>query len=113
MQVRGTFTNNNDKYKSERAILSHLNDHINRLIILVVRQHQLIDKLKHLTGRFLHDLIVSHINTIQYNERVSSFKTKNNKFKRLIQTKSNTKFQLYIFQRRYCQLKNENKLKWD
>ena len=44
--------------------------------------------LKHLTGRILYSLIVNHINTIQYNVRISSFKTKSNKLKRLIQAKS-------------------------
>ena len=44
------------------------------MITLVIRQHQLIDKLKHLTGSFSYGLIVSHINTIQHNERVSSLK---------------------------------------
>ena len=46
--------------------------------------NQLIYKLKHLTGRFLYGLIVIHINTIQYNEQISYFKTKNNKLKTLI-----------------------------
>ena len=36
----------------------------------------------------IYGLIVNHINTIHYNERISSFKTKNNKLKRLIQAKS-------------------------
>ena len=44
--------------------------------------------LKHLTERFLYSLNVSHNNTLQYNERISSFKTKNKKLKRLIKSKS-------------------------
>ena len=38
-------------------------------------QHQLIGKLKHLTGRFFNGFTVIHINTIQYNEQMCSFKT--------------------------------------
>ena len=76
-QVRGNFINKNDKQKSEWSIfLSDLNDHFIRLKTLVSTQHQLIDKLKPLTGKFLYSLIVNHINTIQYNEQISSFKTK-------------------------------------
>ena len=56
--------------------------------ITLFTQHQLIDKLRHLTGRLLYRLIVNYINAIQYNELISSFKTKNNKLKRLIQAKS-------------------------
>ena len=76
-QVRGNFINKNDKQKSEWSIfLSDLNDHFIRLKTLVSTQHQLIDKLKPLTGKFLYSLIVNHINTIQYNEQISYFKTK-------------------------------------
>ena len=85
----GNFINNNNKYKFERSTwLSHLHDRVIRLKTLVITQDQLIDKLKHLTGRILYSLIVNHINTIQYNVRISSFKTKSNKLKRLIQAKS-------------------------
>ena len=56
-QVRGNFIINNNKYKPERSILlSHLNDHIRLKTILITQLH-LIDKLKHLTGRFLIPLI--------------------------------------------------------
>ena len=95
-EIRGNFINKHNKYKSERSILlSHLNDVI-RLKILVSIQHQLIDKLKCLTGRFLYSLVVNHVKTIQYNERISFFKTKINKLKRLIPAKSpqsNSRFQ--------------------
>ena len=88
-QDRGNFISKIDKCKSERSIfLSHLNDHVIQLKILGSTQHQLIDKLRHLTGRLLYRLIVNYINAIQYNELISSFKTKNNKLKRLIQAKS-------------------------
>ena len=43
---------------------------------------------KWVTGRFLYIVIANHINTLQYNERICSFKSKNNKLKRLIQAKS-------------------------
>ena len=63
-QVRGNFINENDKYKSERSILL---SHLNIMLFdwtLISTQHQVIDKPKHLTGRFLYSLIVNHINTI-------------------------------------------------
>ena len=63
-QVRGNFINNNDKYKSKRILLLLLlKDHDVRLKTIVITQYQLIDKLKHLTGRFLYSLIVNHVDT--------------------------------------------------
>ena len=59
------FIKNNDKYKSERILLlSHLSDHAIWLKALVITPHQLINKIKHMTGKFIKSLIVNHINSI-------------------------------------------------
>ena len=42
-------------------------------------------ELKQLTGKFLYLVIINHINTLQYKERLASIKTKNKKLKKLIQ----------------------------
>ena len=85
-QVQGNFINKNSKYKAEKSILlSHLNDHVRSLKSLCKKHYSLCTELKQLTGKFLYLVIINHINTLQYKERLASIKTKNKKLKKLIQ----------------------------
>ena len=86
-QVKGNFINVNDRYKSEKCILlSHLNDHVlsNKLLI---KKHYLMNKLKQ-ECRTHNSSMTIYFNTTTKKPRMDSFKTKNYKLKRPIQTKT-------------------------
>ena len=85
VQVQGNFINKNDKYEAERSILlSHLNDHVCSLKSFCKIHYSLCTELEQLTGKFLELLIINHINTLQYKERLASIKTKKRKLKKLV-----------------------------
>ena len=68
-------------------LLSHANDHVFSLKRLCKKHYCLCTELKQLTGKFLYLVIINHINTLQYKDRLVSVKIKNKKLKRLTHPK--------------------------
>ena len=78
-------------------LLSHLNDPVCSLWSLCQKYYSLCTELIQLTGKFLYLVIINHINTLQYKERLASIKTKNKKLKKLIRNnKSASKYKVPI-----------------
>ena len=85
-QVQGNFINKNNKYKAEKGILlSHLNDYVWSFKSFCKKKYSLCTELKQLNGNFLYLVIINHINTLQYRERLASIKTKNKNLQKPIQ----------------------------
>ena len=78
-------------------LLSHLNDPVCSLWSLCQKYYSLCTELIQLTGKFLYLVVINHINTLQYKERLASIKTKNQKLKKLIRNnKSASKYKVPI-----------------
>ena len=93
-QVQGNFVNKNNKYRAEKSILlSHLNNQVSSLKSFCKKLYSLCTELKQLIEKFLYLVIINHINTLQYKERLASSKTKNKKLKKLI--RNNTSASIY------------------
>ena len=85
-QLQGNFINKNNKYKAEKGtLLSHLNEHVWNFKSFCRKDYSLCTELKQLNVNLLFLVIINHINTLQYKERLASIKTKNKKLKKPIQ----------------------------